>query len=328
MTRSIPEAVRAKTVKLATENPHAARRYLGEALGLKKSQRNDMFKRVIGEAPAPKVSEVTAKPRKIRRLFLDIESSPNTVLTWRIGYKINLDHSNLLNERAIICVCYKWSDESKVHYLHWDKNQSDKAMLVEVAKVLEQADEIIGHNLARFDLPWLKTRALFHGLPPLPDLKVVDTLQIARRKFYFNSNRLDYLGKFLGFGGKIKTEFGLWKEIVLNRCPKAMRKMVEYCQGDVLLLERVWKKLNHAAKPKSHAGVMSGGYKWSCPYDGGTNVVTNQRQVSAKGVLSWVMRCKDCGAHYTISDSVHEEYLVEKPALARAKEVKSLSWRQ
>ena len=32
----------------------------------------------------------------IKRLFWDIETSPNVVLSWRIGYKINLDHDNIL----------------------------------------------------------------------------------------------------------------------------------------------------------------------------------------------------------------------------------------
>ena len=65
------------------------------------------------------------------------------------------------------------------------------------------------------------------------------TLKLSRSKFKFNSNKLDYIAKYLGMGEKIKTEFGLWKDIVLNKDKDAMAKMVKYCQQDVRLLEKV-----------------------------------------------------------------------------------------
>ncbi len=37
----------------------------------------------------------------------------------------------------------------------------------------------------------------------------MDTLQWAKRRFLFNSNRLDYLGAFLGLGRKLGSTFKL-----------------------------------------------------------------------------------------------------------------------
>ena len=71
----------------------------------------------------------------------------------------------------------------------------------------------------------------------------IDTLKMARAGFKFNSNKLDYMGDYLGLGQKIKTEFNLWKDITLKNCPIAMNKMVKYCKRDVTLLEEVYNKL-------------------------------------------------------------------------------------
>jgi DNA polymerase elongation subunit (family B) len=177
---------------------------------------------------------------KRKRLYFDIETSPNIGLFWQAGYKQKIDYSNIIKERGIICICYKWEDEKEVHSLHWDKKQCDKKLLQEFIKVANQADELVGHNGDKFDLPWIRTRCLYHRVDLFPKYVTIDTLKLSRRQFRFNSNRLDYIASYLGIGKKIKTDFNLWKDIVLNKCDKSMKKMIDYCKQDVKLLgERV-----------------------------------------------------------------------------------------
>lgn len=252
--------------------------------------------------------KTSVEPRKVRRLFYDIETSPNVVLSWRIGYKINLDHSNILKERAIITIGYKWEDEKTAHVLTWDENQDDKAMLVRFLEIANQADELVAHNGDGFDMPWFKTRCIFHGLQPMPDYKTVDTLAWARRKFYFNSNKLDYIAQYLGLGAKIKTEFGLWKEIVLNRDAAALKRMCDYCAKDVLLLQEVWARLSELVAPKTHVGVLAGGERWSSPYSGSTNVHLSKTKVTAGGTKQYQMRDSDTGRYYTIGAAAYAAY--------------------
>jgi hypothetical protein len=243
----------------------------------------------------------------MKRLFFDIETSPNVVLSWRLGYKISLSHDNLLRERAIICVGYKWQG-GEVNVIGWDKDQSDKSLLQEFSKVISQADEVVYHHGDRYDMPWVTTRCLFHGLPALPAVTSADTLKWARSKFAFNSNRLDYIAKFLGIGAKIKTEFGLWKEVLLNNDRAALRRMKEYCGHDVELLEQVWERLSQVAPIKSHAGVIAGGEKWGCPRCASHKVYQNQRRVTAKGTEQFSMKCKDCHGFYTIGAPAHSKW--------------------
>ena len=93
----------------------------------------------------------------MRRLFVDIETSPNICFTWRTGRKITLQPESILTERAIICICYKWGDQKTIHALKWN-NGDDTELLKEFAEVAGRADEIVGHNLDRFDMPWISTR--------------------------------------------------------------------------------------------------------------------------------------------------------------------------
>jgi len=245
----------------------------------------------------------------INRLFFDIETSPNIVLSWRIGRKISIDHSNLLKERSIICIGYKWEKDKKAHALKWDKDQNDKEMLRTFVEIANQADEVVGHNGDQFDLPWIRTRCLFHGIPMFPSYKTIDTLQWARRRFYFNSNRLDYIGKYLGVGGKIKTEFDLWKKIVLEGNAAALNQMLEYCKRDVEMLQEVYEKLAAHVPHKTHVGVLNNKDKWTSPFTGTTRVELKSRKVTALGAKQFQMQCRDTGRYYTISEATHSAYV-------------------
>ena len=66
---------------------------------------------------------------KAKRLYFDIETSPNIVYSWRIGWNLTIAPHNIIDERKVICICWKWEDDDKVHYSTWDKNQCDKKAL-------------------------------------------------------------------------------------------------------------------------------------------------------------------------------------------------------
>lgn len=229
-----------------------------------------------------------------KRLFFDCETSPNVGYFWTAGFKLNITYENIIKERAIICICYKWEDEKEVNYLTWDSKQCDKKMLSAFIKVANQADEMVGHNGDKFDLAWIRTRCLFHGIEMFPAYVTVDTLKISRSKFRFNSNKLDYIGKFLGIGKKIHTDFSLWKDI-MNKSQSAMDKMVKYCKQDVILLERVYKALRNHIAPKTHFGVIFNQDRGSCPECGSDEIVKNNKRILASGLVKIQYRCKTCG---------------------------------
>lgn len=239
---------------------------------------------------------------KRKRLFFDIEVSANIGLFWQSGYKLNIGPENIIKERAIICICYKWEDDKTVHSLHWDSKQDDKKLLQQFIKVINESDEAVGHNGDRFDLSWIRTRCLFHKIDMFPNYVTIDTLKIARQKFKFNSNKLNYIADFLGIGEKIKTDFGLWKNIMLNKDPKAMADMIKYCQKDVVLLEKVYKELARHTVAKTHYGVIFGGDRGSCQECGSDSLKIHSRKILASGIKKIGYQCTTCGKHTTKTD--------------------------
>ena len=239
---------------------------------------------------------------KRRRLYFDIETSPNIGFFWQSGFKLNIGPQNIINERSIICICYKWEDDKETHSFTWDAKQNDKKMLQSFIKVVNDADELVGHNGDKFDLAWIRTRCLFHQIDMFPNYQTIDTLKVARSKFKFNSNKLNYIAQFLGIGSKIKTEFDLWKDIALKNCPIAMAKMVKYCKMDVILLEKVHKKLSNHIQAKTHYGVRFGEYKGSCPECGSSEIMKQRDIVLASGVKKIQYKCKVCGKYHQKTD--------------------------
>jgi len=247
---------------------------------------------------------------KVRRLFWDIETSPNVGFFWSSGYKVNIPPDNIIQERAIICICFKWEGEKQVHYLQWDGG-CDREMIREFIEVASFADEMVAHNGDKFDMAWYNGRHLIHGFDPMPNHKTVDTYKMAAKNFNLNSYKLDYLSKILLGEGKIHAPFQLWEDIVKSNCPKAMKKMIAYCKKDVVLLERVWQKLSAYEEPMTHAGVYKTGdvkKRWTCPHCGSENVYKSKTNVTRKGMAHHQMQCNDCGKYYTIVGLVYKWY--------------------
>jgi uncharacterized protein YprB with RNaseH-like and TPR domain len=244
---------------------------------------------------------------KIKRLFFDIETSPNIGLFWTAGYKQTISPDNIIKERAIICICYKWAAEEKVHYLTWDNKQDDKKILEKFIEVANEADELVGHNGDKFDLPWIRTRCIYHNIPVFPNYVTIDTLKSARSKFRFNSNKLDYIAKFLGIGEKIHTGYDLWKKIVLEKNKEALDSMVTYCQNDVILLEKVYDRMSSYILSKTHHGILMGNDKTSCPECGSNKMNLSKKRLSALGTIRVQLQCKKCGKYHTVSEKIYND---------------------
>jgi len=183
-------------------------------------------------------------------LIYDIETSLQLAAVFQLKDNNWINPENLVLERHLISVCWKWLGDKKVQSVsllddakRFANDPHDDRHVAEVFhKVLSEADVIVAHNGDQFDYKYLKTRMLFHGLPVLPPVNSIDTYKVVKQQFNFNANRLDYVGKYLGLGGKKHTPNGLWLD-VLKGDKKAIKTMVEYNKRDVTLLEAVFLKL-------------------------------------------------------------------------------------
>ena len=234
---------------------------------------------------------------KIKRLFFDIETSFNIIGDFACGYNKHIGYNQILEERKIICICYKWEGQSKVYSLNWGKNKCDKQMIKSFLRVLKQADEIVAHNGDKFDIKWIRGRCFIHGIDMMPSYNTVDTLKESRKQFNLNSNRLDYLSKITGSTGKISTDWTMWVKITMHNHKPSLNKMIAYCKKDVVELERVWFRMKNYIKPKTSVDKQ---YKSDCPECGSDNTVVNQRRITAAGTRQVTFKCKGCGKYHTI----------------------------
>jgi len=249
------------------------------------------------------------KSHQVKRLFFDIETSPNIVYSWRIGYNLNITPENIIDERKIICISYKWESEEEIHTLTWDKNQCDKKMLKEFISVANQADELIAHNGDRFDIKWIRTRCIYHRIPMFPNYKTLDTLKKAKSGFNFNSNKLDYIAQYLGVGAKVKhSGFDMWKGVMMND-KSALSEMVHYCEGDIIVLEDVFLTMQSYIKQNTHAGVLNNNLKYSCPCCSSEQITLLKNNITAMGTIKRLIECNECNYNYEISNASYILYL-------------------
>lgn len=258
----------------------------------------------INSEQAEKLRELRSH-QKIKRLFFDIETSPMIAYTWRVGWKINLNTDNIIEDWRIICISYKWEGDDKVHTLKWDKNKCDKKLLTKFIKIANQADEIIAHNGDRFDIKKIRTRCIFHRIPMFPKYRSLDTLKKARGNFSFNSNRLDYIAKFLGVGAKLEHEgFQMWVKCMQGD-KQALKDMIKYCEMDIIVLEDVYNELKDYVKHNTHSAVINGGYKHECPNCSNEDATLLKNNVTATGTIKRLMECDACEYTYEISNSAY-----------------------
>lgn len=239
-----------------------------------------------------------------RILFYDIETSLMPVAVFSLLHNDFIDPSAILQERYIICAAWMWEGDKKVSTVsvlddpkRYAKNLHDDLHVVKrLHEVMSEADVVVGHNSDSYDNRYVATRALVHGLKPLPPFQTVDTFKIAKSKFYLASNKLDYLGKLLKVGQKIKTSPGLWMR-VLNGDAKAVKEMVEYNKQDVLLLEQVFLKLRPYCSSHINRELYTG--EVSCPRCGSDDI---QSRGTHKAVSRVYQRyqCQECGGWFKL----------------------------
>ena len=272
------------------------------ALGLKpnKERRYNLSPEKLKE-----LEKIRKEESNIQRLFFDIETSPNIVYTWRAGWNITITPESIIEERRIICISYKWEHRDKIYRLTWDENQDDKEMLVKFINVANQADELIAHNGDRFDIKWIRTRCIFHRIPMFPSYRTLDTLKKAKSSFYFNSNKLDYIAKFLNVGAKMDTGgYDLWKR-VMDKDEEALKTMGEYCDQDVLVLEAVYQEMKNYFKQNTHEGVLEGRAKFTCPSCSSSEVDYLKMFSTPLGTIRRKMECRTCSYTYEISNAAY-----------------------
>jgi hypothetical protein len=187
-------------------------RVIAKELGISKSSVNDIwnkFKATPMLQYDPEDVAFVKKKNGPKILVFDTETAAATALTFG-RFKVNLSQDNILDNGGwILCACWRWLGEYETHRIYLTPEEvlakDDSRIIAKLFELYEEADAVLAHNSLGFDAKVVNARALYNNFPPLPKVKVLDTLALAKKQLKLPSNRLDSIGEFLGLGRKLST---------------------------------------------------------------------------------------------------------------------------
>lgn len=239
--------------------------------------------------------------KKARILLYDIETAYTVGAVWGL-YEQNV--AKVLREPYIITVSWKWLDEDKIHVtsirdfpLYKKNKRSDKSLVELMWGLFDEADVIIAHNGNSFDQKWTYARFVVNGMTPPSPSVYIDTKLVAKSKFRFNSNSLNSLAGYFGFGEKLDTDIDLWVDCIENDLKSAWDKMERYNKQDVVLLEKVYLRMRPFMTNHPNMNLLQNTLM-ACPICG-TGKLTKHKLRPTRSGLKQQYQCRSCGSYHT-----------------------------
>jgi len=171
--------------------------------------------------------------------FLDIETSNlNADFAYMLSYAIKVKDCDIVHS-GIITKAEIFSGEF------------DKRLVADCIEVLRKFKRIYTYYGTKFDLSFLRTRALIHNLEFIPFglIQHQDLYYLVRNKLKLSRNRLENVCEALGVNGKTRLDGHIWVKATIGD-KKSLGYILEHNIQDVLILEKVYNKI------KTYAGVQ------------------------------------------------------------------------
>jgi hypothetical protein len=232
-------------------------------------------------------------------LLLDIETAPNLVHVWGL-WQQNVGLPQIISSGYVLCWSAKWHKQSKIYFDSVNQSKPYN-MLSRIHTMMSRADAIVHYNGTKFDVPTLNKEFIKHEFKPPAPSHQIDLLHVVKRVARFESNKLDYVSKYLGIGEKVRHEgHELWIKC-MEKDPAAWKRMKEYNQQDVLLLEKLYTRmLPWIDRHPSHAAFEDSP---CCPNCGSERYQQNGYRIT-KTMKYARFLCQDCGTWFRGTKSV------------------------
>lgn len=258
--------------------------------------------------------EMSAAVRN-RILILDVERLPGITEQswWDRGDLKNryIHHESVIREPRTTIVCAKWYDSPEImRFAEWDKGGRGQ-FLKRVHRLVAEADILVGHNVDRADVPWLKgdfyLPRIGHphrpNLPVLPPRKTVDTLKVLRSELGSGApfKSLDAVLKILGHDGKTDTYDRHAMERAVAGSVEDRERLTAYCEGDVAATQWLydWERphiKNHPALFVDGEGALN-----TCNRCGSTETLPCAKRYVANVLTYTMLKCANCQSYRRLS---------------------------
>ena len=261
-------------------------------------------------------------PQQLKILLFDIEYGPTSAYVYQF-YRQNISENQIIEHGYMLSWSAMWygDAEEKIIYEEARTRKQEKKLVKSLFKLLEEADVAVGHNLKRYDMKMTKGRGLVHGLPPLKQPKMVDTLSLCRREFRLPRNSLSAVAEYLGVTKKSEHKeypgFTLFIECLKDAKSPAWEVLQEYNKQDVVVLKEIYEKLRGHDTQSPNLGLFKFDTRNVCPKCGSSElqpvapIATNMQVYSG-------YRCKNCGGISRSRQTIVEK-MQKKNILANAR---------
>jgi transposase-like protein len=279
-------------------------RHIAKLLGVGKSTVNDTYNRYLNSAgePTGDLNEVAGA----KVLFLDLEVSASIVAAFSM-FKHFSTPDHVIQFPYILTYAANWlhEDTNKIECLGLDDfdtfekdHRNDYELVVRLWKLLDEADIVVGQNLARFDDGWFNQRAAYHNLPPPSPYRVIDTLMGLKKAMALPSNSLGYSTKYFDLPHKKLHNEGisLWIRC-MDGDEEAFSMMKIYNVGDIPTLRELYLKIRAFIPNHPNVALYFGntGETMRCPVCGSEHLEKLEGKAYTNLSIFDAYRCGNCG---------------------------------
>ncbi len=167
----------------------------------------------------------------------------------RVGF-LDIETSNLKADFGIVfCYVIKEAGQEVYHerlITSEDMDTSlDKKVIAQAVEDMKKFDVLVTHYGTKFDIPFLRTRALYLGLdfPGYGLIHHKDTYYMVKSKLKLSRNTLDAATRLLvGKTEKNRIDSDKWIK-ALRGDKKSLEYILDHCRRDVRDLERIYRKM-------------------------------------------------------------------------------------
>lgn len=164
---------------------------------------------------------------------------------------IDIESTNLAADFGIIlCYCIADADSDTIYHRVITKGDLkdclDKRVVEQCLKDMRKFDRLVGFYSTKFDIPFIRTRAVALGIEDFPEYGEIihnDLYYAVRNKFRLSSNRLENACRILlGNTEKTRIESKYWIK-ALQGDVDSLAYILDHCKKDVTDLKKLYNKL-------------------------------------------------------------------------------------
>lgn len=235
-----------------------------------------------------------------RILVFDIELLPIEAYVWS-PWDQNISPNQIKQDWTVASYAAKWLGKKEIFYADNRKSKNvrdDRKLLKGIWLLLDDADIVVTQNGKQFDEKKLNSRFLINDIGEPAPFKHADTRQMAKRRFGFTYNSLEYLCdalkvKFKKLKSKKFIGQDLWTQCLAGSVA-AWKEMERYNKRDVQATECIFEKLRPWGMPGIDLNVFRSGFDFRCQC-GSSDLVRRGTYKTKTG--EWRQyRCNNCRA--------------------------------